>query len=153
MATDSVATQIKDMLENNWSLVGRLLASEMHFEAGWYNADWSNNPQVTVTRLLSGDLEYFGRTIGHADMHYISRDIYAVSIWLSVPSGSDGSEEETDLDLIINEIIRILVNQTSSFAPPLGRVLPVNRGRTLSVFNQTPRLVRWEIPVWANYIS
>ena len=153
MATESVAMQIKDMLENNWSLTGDLAVAEMRFEAGWYNADYANNPQVTVSPLLSGDMEYFGKTLDHNDMHYISRDVYAVSIWFMIPSGSEGANEETNLDLIKNEIIRILINQTSSFPPPLGRVLPINRGRNLSMFNRVPRLLRWEIPVWANYIS
>ena len=153
MALDSVATQIKDMLENNWSLLGDLAVAQMRFEAGWYNADYSENPQVTVSPLISGDLELFHRTVDDINMKYIARNQYAVTIWLKIESGDEGATEEQNVDLIKNEIIRILINQTSSFPPPLGRVLPVNFGRNLSQINQVPRLLRWEIPVQANRIG
>jgi hypothetical protein len=100
----------------------------------------------------SDPIEYFGPTVGHNFMHYIARDVYVANVWLPIPSGSEGANEEQYRNQMREEVIRILVTQTSNFSAPLGRVLPINRGRNLSEMNRTPRLLRFQIPFWVNYI-
>ena len=152
MASDSVSKVVLNVIQSNWSLGGALSPSLIHFASGWFDNDYTNQPQLTVSPSDSDPTEYFGPTVGHNMMHYISRDIYVVNIWLPIPSGSAGANEEQYRNQMREEVMRILVTQTSNFSAPLGRVLPMNRGRNLSEMNRTPRLLRFELPFWANYI-
>lgn len=149
--TESISKTIIDDIYAEWALLTPLSKTEIHWEPGWYNPDYPNMPQITVNFLVSDPTEWFhGYT---SPMRYISRDGYLLNIWVPIPAGSDGDDEEKYVSQMQEEAFRALVAITSTPASPIGRVLPINRGRALNELNRTPRLLRWEIPFWVNYIA
>lgn len=140
------------MLENNWALASPIAAADIHWDVGWYDAHKAEYPQITVSPLVPlGDIEYFGESLTHQPLHYIAREIYVINIWYRVPAGMEGDiAREERIEDMREEVVRILTTQWSSFAAPIGAVLPRNRGRNLSLIERQARMLRIEIEVQVN---
>ena len=153
MAVDTVSEQIKDMLENNWSLLGDLAVANVHFDVGWYDSRWNTRPQVTVRHAVSPPHRVFGANVegGHVDLHLMSFERYVVNCWVEIRPDSVGDSNEDDIEEMRREVVRIINNQWKSFPPPLGMVVPLDMGRPLHEWNRTPRLLRYEITLQATY--
>lgn len=155
MSIETVETQIKDMLENNWALLGDLTVGSMHFDTGWFDAKLGRSliPQVTVRHLFSPPLRFFGPSYGHIDLHYLSWDRYAINLWREYRHGQEGAQARLDISNMRDEVVRILNSQHKSYSPPLGLVIPLNRGIPLHEWDRSPRLLRYELLCQAVYKS
>ena len=148
MVFETEATQVKDMLENNWSLAGDLLAASLHFDVGWWDHDIIEKPQITVSHLYSdGDISMFGRSEVDGDRKMLIHEILAVNIWIIIEQGAQtvADEREEDLGEIRKEVVRILNQQYNSYPPPICSVVPLDRGRYLHDLRATPPMLRCEI--------
>ena len=153
--TPTIEEQVATMLQNNWSLLGNVAVGNCHFDTGWFDAKLGRDlkPQITVRHLFSPEPLWFGPSPSHVDLHYISWDKYAVNLWHRFREGQEGVNERREIEQMRDEVFRILNNQRESFPPPIGLVLPLDRGTPLHEFNVTPRLLRYELIIQVNYKS
>jgi hypothetical protein len=151
----SIEGQIRDVLESNWSLAGTLLASEVHFSIGWYDSEYQNNPQVTVNKAWSPEPLWFGNSLeaGLPDLGYISHDKYFVDCWKTTDHDILGENELTTIGDMVTECFRILNNTREGYTPPLGLVLPLDRGVAQHETNRQPYIMHIQMLVQANYKS
>ncbi len=153
MAVETVAEQIRNMIANNWSLLGNLVAVKVHFDVGWYDAKYSTRPQVTVRHLMTPMHRFFGPDVegGHVGYNIMAFERHIVNCWLEIRRGMDGNVAENQIDEMRREVVRIMNNQCKSYPPPLGLVIPLDQGLALHEWDRTPRLLRYEILVQATY--
>jgi len=148
---ETVAKQIRDMLENNWSILNPALG-DVYFTTGWYEKDEIKH-QVTVSHMYSPNIRWFGAGYD-ASLHTLTNEIYQVDCWYRVDRGEDPSPDgELTVWNMKEEVIRILNTQRKNFVPPVGLVIPLDRGMLLNERgrNRQPRMLRWSIRVQANY--
>ena len=152
MVLETVATQIKDMLENDWAILNPALA-DVYFATGWYEKDEPQLHQVIVSHIFSPPTRWFGAGYD-ASLHTLTHEVYQVDCWVR----SDRGENDLTADELIvwnmkEEVFRILNVQRKNFVPPIGLVIPLDRGRQLNeqAHNRQPRMFRWSIRVQANY--
>jgi len=153
MAFDSIAEQIRDMLQENWGLPGDLAAANIEFSVGWFNSRMPNKPQVTVRHLAGAPMKYFGATEDNIHLTIMGHERYIVNCWLEIRRGKSGDEEEDNIELMRREVVDIINTQRTCFVRPLGLVIPLDMGRPLHEWDRTPRLLRYEITLMANYFA
>lgn len=153
MATDTVAEQIRDMIKANWALLGKLAVAKMEFSVGWYNSRTPNKPQVTVRHSYAGPMKYFGATEENIHLNMLNHSRYVVNCWHEIRSGKSGDEEEDLIEAMRREVVQILNSKRTCFVPPIGLVIPLDFGRALHEWDRTPRILRYEITIMANYNS
>lgn len=153
MSSDSVAEQIRDMLEENWALTGELRAHKMEFSVGWYNAKVPDKHQVTVRHSFAGPMKYFGATADNVHLTMMNHSRYVVNCWVIVRRGESGDEGEDVIEAMRLEVVQILNLKRTCFVPPVGLVIPLDLGRALHEWDKTPRILRYEISVMANRFS
>lgn len=153
MAADTVAEQIRDMLEENWALLGALAVANMEFSVGWYNSRMPNKPQITVRHSFAGPMKYFGATEDNIHLTMMNHSRYVVNCWLEIRSGKSGDIEEDYMEAMRREVVQILNTKRTCFVPPVGLVIPLDFGRALHEWDRVPRILRYEITVMANYFS
>jgi len=151
LAVNSVATQIRDMIEANWALADPP-ASEIAFTVEWYDPRaTAQENQVTVTHWFSPDARWFGPYTPGGPLKAFVADMYQVNIWVRVPRGDLTRTQELRAWNMKNEVWRLLNANRDKFSPPVGLVIPLTYGRQLNeqAGNRTPRLIRWMIEVQA----
>lgn len=153
MSSDSVAEQIRDMLEENWALTGELRAHKVEFSVGWFNANVPDKHQITVRHLFAGPMKYFGATADNVHLTMMNHSRYVVNCWVIVRRGESGDEGEDVIEAMRREVVQILNLKRTCFVPPVGLVIPLDFGRALHEWDRTPRILRYEISVMANYFS
>lgn len=153
MATDTVAEQIREMIQENWALLGDLAAANMEFSVGWYNSRMPNKPQVTVRHAFAGPIKYFGATEDNVHLTMLDHSRYVVNCWLEIRAGKSGDEEEDHIEAMRREVVQILNLKRTCFVPPIGLVIPLDFGRALHEWDRIPRILRYEITIMANYNS
>jgi len=153
MSSDSVAEQIRDMLEENWALTGDLRAHKVEFSVGWYNAKVPDKHQVTVRHSFDGPVKYFGATADNIHLTIMIHARYVVNCWFIIRRGESGDEEEDRIEDMRREVMQILNTKRTCFVPPVGLVIPLDGGRALHEWDRTPRILRYEISVMANFFS
>ena len=152
MVLETVATQIKDMIENDWAILNPALA-DVYFATGWYEKDEPQKRQIIVSHVFSPPVRWFGAGYD-ASLHTLTHEVYQVDCWYRVDRGDDPSPEgELTVWNMKEEVFRILNVQRKNFIPPIGLVIPLDRGRQLNEqgSNRQPRMFRWSIRVQANY--
>jgi len=152
MVLETVAKQIKDMIETNWSILDPAVA-DVYFGTGWYEKDEPQKRQVIVRHAYSPPTRWFGAGYA-ANLHTLTNEVYQVDCWLRVDRGkSNLTGEELTVWNMKEEVFRILNNQRKNFVPPIGLVIPLGRGLQLNeqASNRQPRMFRWSIRVQANY--
>jgi len=152
MVLETVAEQIKDMIESNWSILDPP-AEDVYFGTGWYEKDEPQKRQVIVTHIYSPPTRWFGAGYD-ASLHTLTHEVYQVDCWLRVDRGkTDLTGEELTVWNMKEEVLRILNVHRRNFVPPIGLVVPVDRGRQLNEVGhiRQPRILRWSIRVQANY--
>jgi len=151
MVLETVATQIKDMLENDWAILNPALA-DVYFATGWYEKDEPQRHQIIVSHLYSPPIRWFGAGYD-ASLHTLTNERYQVDCWVRSDRGeNDLTADELTVWNMKEEVIRILNVQRKNFIPPIGLVIPLDRGRQLNEQgnNRQPRIFRWSIEVQAN---
>lgn len=153
MAVNSVATQIKDMLEANWALASPA-AADIAFTVEWYDARAVDTEyQVTVTHWYSPPSRWFGPNYPDMMLKAFNTDRYQVNVWVRIPRGDLTRNQELIAWNMKNEVWRLLNANRDQFTPPIGLVIPLDYGRQLNEENadRTPRILRWMIEVQANF--
>jgi len=153
MSQFSVAEQIRDMIRENWALTGELRAHKVEFSVGWFNAKVPDKHQVTVRHAFAGPMKYFGATEDNIHLTMLNHSRYVVNCWLIVRRGESGDEGEDLIEAMRREVVQILNANRTCFVPPVGLVVPLDFGRALHEWDRTPRILRYEITVLANYFE
>jgi len=158
VSTTTVAEAIKDLLEAEWGLGAPIAAANIHFDVGWIDRQWIGfsdaSPQIIVSGPMSSPIRFFGRELSSEDgLHMLSRGRYVVNIWLRIMAGSDGDVEEDYMELMREEVVRILNEKGCTVATPtdLTYVKPLDYGRGLHELYLTTRVLRFEISFFANW--
>ena len=153
MSQLSVAEQIRDILEENWALVGELRAHKVEFSVGWFNSKVPDKHQVTVRHAFAGPMKYFGATPDNIHLTMMNHSRYVVNCWLIVRRGESGDEGEDHIEAMRREVVHILNTNRTCFVPPVGLVIPLDFGRALHEWDRTPRILRYEITLMANFFA
>ncbi len=117
--------------------------ANLRFHEGWYDSQFLDRPQITVTDL--------GRPVGQFYMGTTSVTIYmrfTVNCWLAVPRGNPGSVEYSNVGSMREEAFRVL-NEYRHTITDLEMVLPEDEGRALHEIDQVPRVLRYELVSFA----
>jgi len=86
-----------------------------------------------------------------AGHHLLSYGIYVVNIWVRIPAGEETQTAWDVAELLRNEVVRILNENCITVPSGVTFVIPLDYGRALHELNVTPRVLRFEITVQANY--
>lgn len=151
----TVATQIKQMIENHWTETNPPLAN-VYFGTGWYEKDHPQKRQIIVSHVFSPPTRWFGADSGACpkELHTLTHEVYQVDCWLRVGRGKSSlTGEELTVWKMNREVFRILNLYRKHFSLPVGIVIPLDRGRQLNEQgrNRQPRMFRWAMRVQANY--
>ena len=87
-------------------------------------------------------------------LHLLTYERYPVNVWKTIPRGADGDAEEDYVELMRKEVVRILNTERANYAgthADLSLVFPLDEGIARHERDRTPRLLRVEITVQANY--
>ena len=155
MSVTTVAESILSELQNHWSLTGDLAAAKVHFHVDWYDPKWPDKPQMTVTGPISSPNRFFGPKVTGGSvspgLHILSYQHFLVNCWVRIPAGEDSDDQSDYAEQMRIEAVKILNEQRAGYSAPLGLVFPLDSGRALHELDRTPRLLRYEIAVQANY--
>jgi len=157
MAVTTIAEGISALLAANWGLAAPLATADIHFDVGWVDRQWigqSNaSPQVIVSGPMTSPIRYFGMetAVSAAKQHLLSYGIYVINIWLRIMAGTDGDVEEDYAEQMRNEVVRIINEGCITTPTRVTYLIPRDMGRALHELDRTPRLLRFEITVQANY--
>lgn len=136
----TLAGSVSALLQSNWNLTGDLATANVSFTTEWYNSG-SLTPQVTVTPLTSLVGKFFGTV--NLTLHHRFR----VNCWLQIPRGIDGIIEQTSIESMRGEVLRI-VNAHRHDIASFANLVPLDEGTPLHELNQTPRILRYELVVF-----
>jgi hypothetical protein len=155
MSTTTVAETILAELVAHWSLAAPLAAANIHFHVDWYDPKWPDQPQITVTGPISSPNRFFGPKVTAgvpaAGLHLFSFQRFLVNIWVRVPAGEDSDDQSNYAEQMRIEVVKILNEQRAGYTLPIGLVIPLDAGRALHELDRTPRILRYEVTVQANY--
>jgi len=127
-------------LHGSWSLASPISTAEIAFTDGWYDHT-QVTPQITVSDLSSPVGGFFG-TRNLQLFHN-----FTVNCWLQIPRGADGTLEQTQIESMRAEVLRITNSYRASIVS-LPLIVPLDEGTPRHETNQTPRILRYEIVVF-----
>jgi len=151
----TVATLIKDMIEDHWTAIAPPVA-DIYFGTGWYEKDEPQKHQVIVSHVFSPPIRWFGASTSEClePLHTLTNEVYQVDCWVRCDRGeNDLTADELTVWNMKEEVVRILIAYRKHFTLPVGLVIPLDRGRQLNEqgHNRQPRILRWNTRVQANY--
>lgn len=151
MAVNSVATKIRDIVEENWGLISPAV-DDIDFSVEWFDARaTATEYQVTITHWHSPPARWFGPLYPEMPLKAFITDRYQANIWVRIPRGDLTRDQELVAWNMKNEVWRLLNANRDRYTLPVGLVIPLDYGRQLNegAANRTPRLLRWMIEVQA----
>jgi hypothetical protein len=137
----TLAGSLSALLSSEWSLAGTLAAASVAFSTDWYNSGLLT-PQVIVTPLASPVGGFFGTV--NLTLHHRFR----VNCWLQIPAGADGEAEKVTIESMREEVLRIVNAKRHSIAS-FANMVPLDEGTPLHEMDGTPRILRYEMVVFA----
>jgi len=149
----SISQQISGTLKANWTLAGTLAVAGVWFSTGWFDSEYTNNPQVSVRKAWTPEPKWFmppnvGGTLG-----YLSFPRYFVDCWLTADHDILGEAQYETIEDMALECFRILNLKRLSFTAPIGLVLPLDHGAMISDYNTHPYILHIQMLVQANLRS
>lgn len=158
MATVTIAESITALLSGAaWTLAAPLAAANIHFDTGWVDRQkigFSDpSPQIITSGPMSSPNRFFGQrtAASAAKLHLLSYGRYVINIWVRIMAGTDGDAPEDNMELLRNEVVRIINENCITTPTSVTYLVPLDQGRALHELDRTPRLLRFEITVQANY--
>jgi hypothetical protein len=137
------AGSICALLAGSWSLSAPIGSANIAFHEGWYDKDYIDRPQVTVTDLSRPvGLFFLGTTSVTHHMRFV------VNCWYTIPRGAPGTLEYTNIDSMRVEAFRIL-NGYRHVISDLDISLAEDEGVARHELDQIPRILRYELVSFA----
>jgi hypothetical protein len=129
---------IRTLLYSNWNLTDDLEKDKIRFaDVGWYETSYAK-PQIVVTQGNEPVQHVFGDSLQTYPRFY-------VNLWLQIPRGANGTAETQQIEDMRYEVNRIInVNRTGISNLTL---IPLDVGVPRHEWNQTPRILRFEITI------
>jgi hypothetical protein len=159
--SNTIAEAITALLVVQWNLAAPLAAVNIHFDTGWLDRKWltfsSPAPQIISSGPMTSPIRFFSPDVNpgtgtpDAGHHLLSYGIYVVNIWVRIPAGEETQTAWDIVELLRNEVVRILNENCITVPGGVTFVIPLDYGRALHELNVTPRVLRFEITVQANY--
>lgn len=139
----TLAGSLVAYLESNWSLTGDLAAANLEFHEGWYNKDQLAKPQVTVNDMANPKGQFYGTYL----VDFYPR--YTVNVWYTIPRGAAGTLEYGYAESLRHEVVRIVNSNRSGLPHLFNIIVPIDEGTPLHEVDSTPRVLRYEITIFA----
>lgn len=134
------AGSIVNLLAGGWGLASPLSSTELAFAEGWYNDQFLDRPQVTVTDM-SAPVGQFYMGTWTVTFHYR----FLVNTWYRLPAGvMPGTVEQALANSMGTEVFRI-INTNRHNIGDLEIILAEGEGTPRHELDRNPRMLRYEL--------
>jgi len=139
-------------LQKEWTATPTV--ANIKFSEDWWNSRYPDMPQISISEIASPKLESYS---SGGTLSYKYKPMYTVNVWQQIPRGADGTVEMANVEAMRLEVARVFRANFSGTATtayggslsPFGPVLPLDYGRRLHELEKEPRMLRYEITLWA----